>query len=304
MTKADIAAQIHQQAGKEGAVQASAKVVMPSVLCSPRPAITIVLGFLLVGCAAHHGSDSYPQEQMEASQRLPTVPPLAGKLTVDPEEPRIPRENALPSAAVDRQSIQRGKALFHGKAGCRACHGDHGQGTSHFDSHNTTPALPPTDLRTPSDKSVRQQYLIVKYGIPGTSMPPLRDTEQFSSEDILTIIAYLLDLQGSAHSLELIASQAVRPQTDTDVAMAKLCEQEDLGKFDRKEHCEQRYAKRYLDLLIGRPPDIALDRYAQIQTICKHVANNDLDSLELCYRAEYTASRQEKRQPGHDQQTQ
>ena len=277
---------------------------MPSTLCSPRPAITIVLGLLLVGCAAHHGNDPYPEQQMEASRPLPTVPPLAGKLTVDPEEPHTPRENPLPSAAVDPQSIQQGKALFHGKAGCVVCHGDHGQGTGHSDAHNATFALPPTDLRAPSEKSVRQLYLIVKYGIPGTSMPPLRDTEKFSSEDILTIIAYLLDLQGSAHPLELIASQAVRPHTDTDVAMVKLCEQEDMGKFDRKEHCEQRYAKRYLDLLIGRPPDIALDRYAQIETICKHVANNDLDSLELCYRAEYTAWRQEKRQAGHDQQPQ
>ena len=304
MTKADIVTRIHQQVGisKVEAVQASATVVMPSVLCSPRPAITIVLGLLLVGCAAHHGSDPYPEQQMEASQPLPTVPPLAGKLTVDPEESRSPRENALPSAAVDRQSIQRGNALFHGKAGCVVCHGDHGQGTSHFDSHNATFALPPTDLRAPSDKSVRQLYLIVKYGIPGASMPPLQDTEKFSSEDILAIIAYLFDLQGNAHPLELIASQAVRPHTDTDVAMAKLCEQEDMGQFDRKEHCEQRYAKRYLDLLIGRPPDITLDRYAQIETICEHVANNDLDSLELCYRAEYTATRQEKRKPGHDQQ--
>ena len=273
---------------------------MPWVLCSHRPVIMIVLGLLLVGCAAHHKSDSYPQQQAGKGQHLPTVPPLAGKLTADPDEPRTPRENAIPSAAADREAIQRGNALFHGKAGCVDCHGAKGQSTNRFESDDPTFALPPTDLRTPSDKSVRQLYLIVKYGIPGTSMPPLRDTETFSNEDLLTIIAYLLDLQGSARPLDLIASESLRPHTDTDIATSRLCEQEDVGEFDRKEHCEQRYAKRYLDLLIGRPPDIALDRYAQIETICKHVANKDLDTLELCYRAEYTASRQAPRKLGND----
>src|SRR6185437_519671 len=212
MITVEIALRLHQHVGisKEEAVQASAKVVMPSILCSPRPAIKIVLGLLLVGCAAHHGSAPSPQQHTEANQRLPTVPPLAGKLTVDPEEPRTPRENAVPSAAVDRQAIQRGNALFHGKAGCVVCHRDHGQGTSHVDSHNPTFALPPPDLRTPSEKSVRQLYLIVKYGIPATGMPPLQDTTTLSHDDILTIIAYLLDLQGNARPLDLIASQSVR----------------------------------------------------------------------------------------------
>ncbi len=271
---------------------------MPSVLSSSRPTIMIVLGMLLIGCAAHHGGDPYSQQQAEANQHLPSVPPLAGKLTTDPNEPRTPRENAVPSAAADRQSIQRGKALFHGKAGCVDCHGDNGEGTSRFDSHDQTFALPPTDLRTPRDKSVRQLYLIVKYGIPAAGMPPLRDTATFSNEDILTIIAYLLDLQGNTPPFDLIASQSVRPHTDTDVAISKLCEQEDLGEFDRKEHCEDRYAKRYLDLIVGRPSDIPIARYAEIETICKHLANKDLDTLALCYRAEYTASRQATRRLG------
>jgi mono/diheme cytochrome c family protein len=275
---------------------------MPLVLCSHRPVIMIVLSFLLVGCAAHHKSDPSPHQQAETGQSLPTVPPLAGTLTANPDEPRTPRDNAVPSATADRQSIQRGKTLFHGKAGCVGCHGAKGQGTNRFDSDEPTFALPPTDLRTPSEKSVRQLYLIVKYGIPATDMSPLRDRATFSHEDILSIMAYLLDLQGRARPLDLIASQSVHPHTDTDVAIATLCEQEDRGEFDRKEHCEDRYAKRYLDLLIGRPPDIALARYAEIETICKHVAYKDLDTLELCYRAEYTASRPAPRKLHNDQQ--
>lgn len=274
---------------------------MPSILCAHRPALLIVLGFLVVGCAAHHGRDPNSQQRADANQHLPTVPPLAGKLTTDPNEPRTPRENAIPSAAADRQAIQRGNALFHGKAGCVGCHSNKGQDANRFNPDNSTIALPPTDLRTSSEKPVRQLYLIVKYGIPGTSMPPLGDRGTFRNEDILAIIAYLLDLQGNARPLDLIASQSVRPHTDTDVALSTLCEQEDIGEFDRKEHCEDRYAKRYLDLLIGRPPDIALDRYAQIQTICKHVASKDLDTLELCYRAEYTASRPTNPKQGNDQ---
>lgn len=275
---------------------------MPSMLCSHPPAIMIVLGFLLVGCAAHHKSGPSPQRQAETDQHLPTVPPLAGKRTADPDEPRTPRDNAVPGAAADRQAIQRGKALFYGTAGCVGCHGGTDHSPSRFNSHDPTFALPFTDLRTSSDKSVRQLYLIVKYGIPATGMPPLQDTATFSREDILSIIAYLLDLQGSARPLDLIASQSVRPHTDADVAISTLCEQEDLGEFDRKAHCEDRYAKRYLDLLIGRPPDIALDRYAEIETICQHLANKDLDTLMLCFRAEYTASRQAPRSLDNDQQ--
>lgn len=265
---------------------------MPSVVGLHYSPIMVVWSVLVVGCVVSPEGAPNAPPQADVNQRLPTVPPMAGKLTADPEEPRTTREYAVPSAAADRHAIQRGKALFHGKAHCGNCHGEHGQSTNRFDADEPTIALPPTDLRTPSEKSVRQLYLIVKYGIPATGMPPLQDTEQFSSEDILTIIAYLLDLQGRAHPLELIASQAVRPHTDTDVAMATLCEQEDMGKFDRKEHCEQRYAQRYLDLLIGRPPDIALARYAEIESLCKRLANKDLDTLALCYRAEYTASRQ------------
>lgn len=175
------------------------------------------------------------------------------------------------------------------------CHGDTGQGTPRFDSDEPTFALLPTDLQAPSDKSVRQLYLIVKYGIPATGMPSLQDTATLSNEDILTIIAYLLDLQGRARPFELIASQSVRPHADTDVAMSTLCEQEDVGKFDSKEHCEDRYATRYLDLLIGRPSDIAPARYAEIETLCNRLAHKDLDALALCYRAEYTASRQASR---------
>lgn len=51
---------------------------MPSVLCSHWPAIMIVLGVLLAGCAAPHGEDLKSQPQVDANHHLPTVPPLAG----------------------------------------------------------------------------------------------------------------------------------------------------------------------------------------------------------------------------------
>lgn len=274
---------------------------MPSALDPYRAAMVLVLGLLVGGCAAPPGGPPNAPPSADRNQRLPTVPPLAGKLTVDPDEPRTPRENAVPSAASDRHAIQRGSALFHGKAHCVDCHGKPSQGTSRFDADEPTFTRSSIDLRTPSEKSVRQLYLIIKYGIPATSMPSILDIATFRNDDILVIIAYLLDLQGSPRPLDLIASQAARPHTETDMAVSKLCEQENLEKFDNKEHCEHRYAKRYLDLLIGRPPDIAVARYAEIETICRHVAYQDLDTLELCYRAEYTASRPPSQKPGNDQ---
>lgn len=274
---------------------------MPSVFVPHYPAIMIVLELLVVGCAASPGGAPNAPALADVNQRLPAVPPVAGKLTADPEEPRTPREKAVPSAAADRHAIQRGKALFYGKAHCGDCHGEHGQGTSRFDADEPIFALPPTDLRSPSEKSVRQLYLIIKYGIPATGMPSIQDIATFRNDDILAIMAYLLDLQGRARPLDLIASQSARPHTATDLAVSKLCEQEDRGESDSKEHCEHRYAKRYLDLLIGRPPDISVARYAEIETICQHVAYQDLDTLELCYRAEYTASRPASRKLGNDQ---
>ena len=252
--------------------------------------ITIGVGCLWMGCVAHH-LDEPSRQQGRANNNLPAVPPLAGKLTADPQEQSLHAEDTPPSDATDQLAIQHGKSLFHGKAACAECHGLNGNLT-HVSPKLLTQLEPrPTNLRMPTDRSIRQLYLILKYGVPGTRMTPSHGPMTLSKADILDLMGYLSELQGRAWSREVIASQSVQPDTETDAAISKMCEHEDISNFDKKEHCEDRYAKRYLNLLIGRPPDISPDRYGEIKKSCAGRAAKDLDTLELCYRAEYTATR-------------
>ena len=72
----------------------------------------------------------------------------------------------------------------------------------------------------------------------------------------------------------------------------RMCAEEFIGDSDLEDDCENRYATRYRDLIIGRPPDIPTNRYIQIEARCKRQSKNDLDRLALCYRTEYLALRQ------------
>ncbi|MCS6305247.1 MAG: cytochrome c [Nitrospira sp.] len=248
------------------------------------PVFMTMLGMLLVGCVAHHADEPDRQEQERASKHDPATPTI--EATNDDE---------------DQRSIQQGKALFHGKAACSECHGEDGNinRVSHSQLARLNP--PPTDLRTPNDKSPRQLYLIIKYGISATGMIPIQEAAELNDEEILHVISYLSHLQGHSPSFDLISSQSFLPHTDTDVAISLICEQEALADVDKEERCEDRYAKRYRDLIIGRPPDISIDRYAEIEAGCKRQAVKDLDTLALCYRTEYLASRPATHKVGNDQ---
>lgn len=231
----------------------------------------VMLGFFLVGCVAYAADNLYDQPQSETEKHI-SLPPTSGN--------------------VDRQAIQQGKTLFHGKAICFGCHGQNG------DIHNVpngdvamlNPS--PTDLRMRTDKSVRQIYLIIKYGISGTGMVPIQEATRLSEQEVLSVISYLLDLQGKPLSFETISHERFRRHTETDLAIAKTCEEEAIGDSDMQEYCEDRYSKRYRDLIIGRPPDISADRYTKIETRCKQQAAKSLDKLALCYRTGYSAARQ------------
>jgi hypothetical protein len=71
---------------------------MPSVVGLHYSAIMVVWSVLVVGCVAPPEGTPKAPPQADVNQRLPTVPPVAGKLTADPDEPRTPRENAVPRA--------------------------------------------------------------------------------------------------------------------------------------------------------------------------------------------------------------
>ena len=249
-----------------------------------RASVFMVVSLLFVGCVAHHADGPDRQKQERVSNQDPVIPTIE-----------------VASDEEDQRSIQEGKALFHGKAACFECHGDNGDITHVSQSRLARLHPPPTDLRTPNDRSLRQLYLIIRYGISGTGMLPLVEATALNDEEIFHVISYLTYLQGRSPSIDLISNLSVLPQTDTDVAISLICDQEALDDVDKEERCEDRYAKRYRDLIVGRPPDISINRYKEIEENCKRLAAKDLDSLALCYRAEYQASRPPIRKMEHDQ---
>ncbi|MDR4467828.1 MAG: cytochrome c [Nitrospira sp.] len=238
---------------------------------------------ILVGCATH-GADDRNRKKPETPKHLPT------SSTTQEKKPQS--EDGAFRDDGSWLSTQRGKILFNGKALCFECHGQNGDihTIPNADAGRSDPT--PTDLRMPTDKSIRQLYLILKYGIPATDMAPIQDADQLSDADIVDIISYILILQGTRLSPDTISIQRFRRHTETDVVIERMCAEEFIAGSDLDDDCENRYAARYRDLIIGRPPDIPTNRYIQIEARCKRQAKRDLDRLALCYRTEYLALRQ------------
>ena len=238
---------------------------------------------ILVGCVTH-GADDRNRKKPEPKKRLPVLSTTKEKKTLS-EDGVLRNDGSWPST-------QRGKILFNGKALCFECHGQNGDIHTILNADVGQVDPMPTDLRMPTDKSIRQLYLIIKYGIPATDMAPIQDTDRFSDPDVVDIISYVLALQGTRLSPDTISIQRLRRHTETDVVIERMCAEEFIGDSDLEDDCENRYATRYRDLIIGRPPDIPTNRYIQIEARCKRQSKNDLDRLALCYRTEYLALRQ------------
>jgi mono/diheme cytochrome c family protein len=256
-----------------------------------RTLMVVTCVVFLVGCAAHHADERY-QEKKEEAKKPPSesLPGEVKKPRHLDEQPVQPKEVA-PAEAAYQQTIQRGSALFNGKGDCSRCHGQNGNILTVSKAELSRLDPKPTDLRTPTDKSVRQLYLILKYGIPATAMVPTQEAAPLSDGEVLNIISYMLSLQGTRLALDTISIQRFRRHTEADLSIRRLCEEEAAGDSDRKDECEARYAKRYLDLLIGRPPDIPATRQIKIEARCKLQAGKDLDKLALCYREQYSLLR-------------
>ena len=237
---------------------------------------------ILVGCVTH-GADDHNRKKPEMPKRLPVSSTTKEKKTVP--------DDVGPRNDQSRPSIQRGKTLFNGKALCFECHGQNGDIHTISNADAGRSDATPTDLRLPTDKSIRQLFLIIKYGIPATGMPPIQEVDQVSDADIVDIISYVLALQGTRLSPDTISIQRFRRHTETDLVIERMCAEEFIGGSDLNGDCENRYAARYRDLIIGRPPDIPTNRYIQIEARCKRQAKHDLDRLALCYRTEYLALR-------------
>jgi mono/diheme cytochrome c family protein len=187
---------------------------------------------------------------------------------------------------LDVDGVSRGQGLFHDKGGCVACHGMNGDITQVRKADLAKRTRKPVDLRQPSDKSVRQLYLIVRYGIPDTG---------FREDEVVAVLSYVLSLQGTALSQDEFLEQVQHREGEADRAMAALCGDRATGDSTGREACEDQFAARYRDLLIGRPGDIPPGRYQEIRASCAQRFGSDLDGLTGCYRLEYGLTRRAMR---------
>jgi len=223
---------------------------------------------LLSGCVATQADDVYRQRQEEARKRAIQQKPVG----------------------ADEYVLRRGKALFNGKAVCAGCHGADGD-INQVNSPQVAKLNPrPTDLRAPSDKSVRQLYLTIKYGISGTGMVPVEEDIGLRDEDMFGLVSYVLSLQGKPLALSEIIDQAHDRDGQADRAINATCAEKEIYS-KAQEMCEHRIRQRYRELLVGRPPDIPTARYAEIQTSCAQQFGTDLDGLARCYRQQYGMTR-------------
>lgn len=242
----------------------------PNILAN----VCLGVAVLLSGCVATQADDMYRQRMEESRKRAAAPIPEAPNLT-----------------GIDKETVLRGKALFNGKAVCFGCHGTNGDITQGRNPSVSKLNPSPTDLREPSDKTTRQLELIIKYGIPGTAMIAMQEKVRLQDQEVTFLISYLLALRGQARPLHEIYDE--RASTTTDLAIYKICDAQALGDSSMMEACEHRLQRRYHDLLIGRPPDIPVVRYSEIQTDCTQQFGTDLEGLAQCYRLQYRVTRQQ-----------
>jgi cytochrome c553 len=193
---------------------------------------------------------------------------------------------------LDEQAVERGKVLFNRKAACFVCHGVNGDinQVTRPDVAELNPR--PADLREPSDKSVRQMYLIIKYGIQETGMVAIQLLTKLRDDEMLPLLSYVLALQRTSLSQDEMVDQSRRRDGDADRAIMAMCAEQAIGDSGAAQACEDQYMKRYRDLVMGRPADISRARYVEIQTSCKQRFGTDLDALARCYGLEYGMTRQ------------
>ncbi len=93
--------------------------------------------------------------------------------------PRVPRDQIEPARAVTNplsatpETLQKGKALFEGKAFCRACHGSEGKGLGMELDYSTFKGPLPRDFTDKMWQQARtdgELFWILKNGSPGTDM--------------------------------------------------------------------------------------------------------------------------------------
>lgn len=224
---------------------------------------------VLAGCVAQRADDMLRQRQQERlNQALATT------------RAQIPEAKELTGS--DLSFVERGRSLFNGKALCQACHGKDAYQNQVRDAEVAKFKPAPTDLRVPLQKSVRELFLTIKYGVAGTGMVPVQEDAGLSDEELAAVLAYVLALQGQPTTL----TNTLRGMRDyspgADLAIRRLCSTDDNLSAKSIDRCAEPFRKRFRVLITGRPADIPSEQYAVIQSSCTGLA--DLTQQSECYR--------------------
>ncbi|MGH8641139.1 MAG: c-type cytochrome [Burkholderiales bacterium] len=102
------------------------------------------------------------------------------------------RSNPLPA---DDRNVEAGRALYRGgaKLGCAVCHGDKGDGRGRLSRQFDPPPRNFACAETVNGIPDGQLFWIIRFGSPGTSMPPHPD---FSDEQVWQLVLHLRRLAG------------------------------------------------------------------------------------------------------------
>lgn len=128
------------------------------------------------------------------------IAPVMAQTSVGPEDCPQPRfTEAAPAEYLARKNpvtvdAARGKRLFEGDAdsvSCATCHGVRGDGRGELSRLFTPPPRNFACARTVRDVPDGQLFWIIRFGSPGTSMPP---HAKFKDEDIWQLVHHLRTL--------------------------------------------------------------------------------------------------------------
>jgi len=115
---------------------------------------------------------------------------------IDLARPRAPTESrAIQNpVAVSEDAVAAGRAIYHGKGTCSACHGETGRGDGPA-GEMTRPR--PRDFTDPMFHALRSDgelFWTLKYGIPGTGMISFVP-RILSEQEAWTVIRYIRTLK-------------------------------------------------------------------------------------------------------------
>lgn len=240
--------------------------------------MSVCCGAVLAGCVAQRADDIYRQRQDRLSQ-------FRAESRQD-----IPEAKSLTGA--DIFFVERGRTWFNGKAVCNGCHGRdaYPNQVKNADVAELNPA--PTELRVPLGKSVRELFFTIKYGMAGTGMVPVQEDTGLSDEDLYAILAYVLALQGQPTTIKDLLSRLGERGAGADQFIYRLCATDENLSNKARERCEEPYRRRFRTLVTGRPADIVVSRYTEIQSRCSTMS--DLTQQNQCYRDHIALTRADR----------